>query len=102
MAIDPVKPIQSAEKPVETQAPAVPHEKPLDEASRFGPAYVLDESLKAAAVKQDMKVPFVSPSVGKTLAALPPINPIGTASLTRLSLVKLIQPTDEKAAKPKG
>lgn len=99
MSIEPMKPIQPAERPPESPAPAASPEKPANEASRFGPAYVLEDNLKSA-VKQDMKVPFVSASVGKTLAALPPINPIGTASLTRLSLVKLIQPTDEKAAKP--
>jgi len=97
MAIDPVKPVQPAQRPEETPAPAANHEKQASEASRFGPAYVLEDSLKSA-VKQDMKVPFVSASVGKTLAALPPINPVGTASLTRLSLVKLIQP-DKSADK---
>jgi hypothetical protein len=48
----------------------------------------------------EMRVPFIPSSLGKTLAALPPMNPIGTASLTRLSLVKLIEPSAEKPAKP--
>ena len=92
-AANPAAAKESPEKPPidptqEAKNAAALAESRKEEVSRFGPAYVLQDHPPS---KQVMTVPFTPTSVGKTLAALPPINPIGTASLTRLSLAKLLQ-----------
>jgi hypothetical protein len=67
--------------------------------SKFGPDYILDDSLKAPPPPPPAgTVPFVPPpektSAGQTLAALPPLEPVGTASLTELSLQnQMLAPT---------
>jgi hypothetical protein len=38
-------------------------------------------------------VPFVVSTPGQTLASLPPLKPMGSASLTQLSLQHLLEPT---------
>jgi hypothetical protein len=37
-------------------------------------------------------VPFVVSTPGQTLASLPPLKPMGSASLTQLSLQHLLEP----------
>lgn len=61
-----------------------------EEGKGFGPDYVLDDSLKPKEIVGG--VPFAPVAAAQTLAALPPIHPLGTASLTELSLQKMMQP----------
>jgi len=67
--------------------------------SKFGPDYVLDASLKPAQPPPPAgTVPFVPPPhttrAGQTLAALPPLEPLGAATLTELSLQnQMLAPT---------
>ena len=56
----------------------------------FGPDYILVDSLKTREVVGG--VPFAPLAAAQTLAALPPIHPLGTAALTELSLQKMMQP----------
>ena len=63
--------------------------------SVFGPAYVLDPSLRTAVPQVSGTVPFVVSTPGQTLASLPPLKPMGSASLTQLSLQHLLEPANE-------
>ena len=96
MPIDPsqtsTQPIQDPSVNVQPQVPKTAKDPSQD--SPFGPAYVLDPSLQTA-VSQEAAgtVPFVGPSAGQVLAALPPLKPLGTADLTELSLQHLLDPS---------
>lgn len=61
-----------------------------DEGKGFGPDYILTDSLKPKEVVGG--VPFAPIAAAQTLAALPPIHPLGTEALTELSLQKMMQP----------
>lgn len=90
MAIEPIQPKKNEIPTASENAAPAPHVEKNAATSAFGPAYKLDEALKPNPVKHHL--PFSSPSAGKTLAELPPINPVGMASLTRISLQNLIDP----------
>ncbi len=93
MAIEPVNQNQTTPQP--PQEPSNPAfqtmgspiiEKNVD----FGPDYVIDKALEPKEIP--MGVPFAPVTAAQTLAALPPIHPLGTASLTVLRLQKMMEP----------
>jgi len=101
MPIDPSLPTAQV---APTPAPAAPEAapKPVQDSAKpspFGPAYVLgNEKTKAASEPkpvesrpQSYTIPFISPdSPSRTMASLPPLQPLGAAKLTELSLQKLL------------
>jgi hypothetical protein len=100
----PIDPSQAAipvtpNLPGSSASPALRADASATGASKFGPDYILDDSLKAPAPPPPAgTVPFVPPpektSAGQTLASLPPLEPLGTASLTELSLQnQMLAPT---------
>ena len=96
----PIDPSQSAtqvpqDPPASLQPPASKDGKDAAKASAFGPAYVLDPSLRSAVPQVSGTVPFVVSTPGQTLASLPPLKPMGSASLTQLSLQHLLEPAVE-------
>jgi hypothetical protein len=96
MPIDPSQTAtQSIQEPPASPQPPVPKTaKDQTQDSLFGPAYVLDPSLKSAVSPGAAgTVPFVGPSAGQTLAALPPLKSLGAAGLTELSLQHLLDPS---------
>jgi len=106
MAVDPINqysPIQPMAADKTSDIPAKSSEKTPEQAGfqamgaaskedgkGFGPDYILDDSLKSKEVVGG--VPFAPTVAAQTLAALPPIHPLGTAALTELSLQKMMQP----------
>lgn len=94
MAIEPIQTQNNAAPAVSESAGSPSNVEKASKVSVFGPAYKLDEALKPNPVKHHL--PFSLPSAGKTLAELPPINPVGMASLTKLSLQNLIDPPKKK------
>lgn len=92
MAIDPIHPNNQVPRhPQEQASPFQTLGSPnAEESAKFGPDYVLDKSLQTNEIA--MGVPFAPVTAAQTLAALPPIHPIGAASLTELSLQKMMQP----------
>jgi hypothetical protein len=79
-------------------------ERPVD--SKFGPDYILDDSLKPPPPPPPAgTVPFMPPpqpnSAGQTLASLPPLEPVGAASLTELSLQNQMLAPVHEPFKPK-
>ncbi len=98
MPIEPLpsNPTQLATKPAETSVAPVmgalsgQDDKNGKAGKDFGPDYVLEDALKSNEVVGG--VPFAPVAAAQTLAALPPIYPLGTASLTELSLQKMMQP----------
>ncbi len=92
MAIDPLNFANPTAGPVDGSAPTPPKVQASQENQPFGPAYVLDKGL---AKDQVLDVPFGNGSAGQTMAALPPMSPVGMESLTRLSLQSMMQPRDK-------
>lgn len=106
MAIDPIHPYSpvpstSTERASDSQSRS--SEKPLEqvgfqamgaaakgEENRSGSDGAQDDSAKSKEAVGD--VPFAATAAAQTLAALPPIHPLGTATLTELSLQKMMQP----------
>jgi len=104
----PIDPSQTATQPIQDAQASLqpplskPAKDPFQE-SPFGPAYVLDPSLKTAAVRVAAgTVPFVGPSASQELAALPPLKSMGAAGLTELSLQHLLEPGSRNAAFQQG
>ena len=106
----PVEPSQSTVQIAPTPAPAVPEvtTKSAPESGKpspFGPDYVLGNE-KAKVVTepnpierrpQSYTIPFISPdSPSRTLASLPPLEPLGAAKLTELSLQKILATPEPK------
>ena len=95
----PIDPSQTATQPIpdvpaSLQPQAFKSPKDPSKDSPFGPAYVLDPSLQSSAVQVSAgTVPFVATTAGQTLASLPSLKPLGTASLTELSLQHLLDPS---------
>lgn len=96
MAIEPIRSQQVAapDAAAEAAKSAESVEKVSQKKSKFGPAYKIDEAL--ASKPADLRVPFSSASPGRTLSDLPPINPIGTERLTKLSLQSMIETPRKK------
>jgi hypothetical protein len=93
----PIDPSQTAtqvpqDPPASLQTPASKDGKGPAKGAGFGPAYVLDPSLRSTIPQVSGTVPFVVSTPGQTLAALPPLKPMGSASLTQLSLQHLLEP----------
>jgi len=93
-----IEPSQTAtqvpqDPPASTQIPASKDGKDPPKASSFGPAYVVDPRLRTTVPQVAGTVPFVVSTPGQTLASLPPLKPMGSASLTQLSLQHLLEPT---------
>ena len=59
--------------------------------SPFGPDYIVDTNKTASPPRPAGVVPFSSAGSTADLAALPPLAPMGAASLTELSLNQLLQ-----------
>jgi|GEM_PF-1381059 hypothetical protein len=93
-----IEPSQTAiqvpqDPPASLQTAASKDRKDPAKGSAFGPAYVLDPSLRSTVPQVSGTVPFVVSTPGQTLASLPPLKPMGSASLTQLSLQHLLEPT---------
>lgn len=80
-------PTEKPQEPVKAQAMG---SAAKEDAKGFGPDYILTDSLKPKEVVGG--VPFAPIAAAQTLAALPPIHPLGTEALTELSLQKMMQP----------
>ena len=100
----PIDPSQTATQPIQDakaslQPPVLKTTKDPYQDSPFGPAYVLDPSLKSAVTQVAAgTVPFVGPTAGQALAALPPLKSMGAAGLTELSLQHLLGPAARKTS----
>jgi hypothetical protein len=105
MPIDPSQPTnqQTQTYPAVQPAEVAPKaEEGFGQGSSFGPAYLLGDAQSKSkaqpeAEKQQPKtpqaytVPLTLPdSPSRTLASLPPLQPLGAASLTELSLQKVL------------
>jgi hypothetical protein len=98
MPIDPSQSAITASQGLPTSLTALSYraEQAQTKDSNFGPDYILDGSLKPPSPPPPAgTVPFVPPpetnSAGQTLAALPPLEPLGAATLTELSLQNQMQ-----------
>lgn len=100
----PIDPSQPTAPVAPTPAPAVPEvtTKPVQDSAKpspFGPAYVLGNGAAKPATDskpietrpQNYTIPFIPPdSPSRTMASLPPLEPLGAARLTELSLQKIL------------
>lgn len=94
MSIQPIQGGPRAE-PISAAAPKGSGIGSTGDAKSFGPDYKLDESLRSPEL--ELGVPFAPRSAAGTLSVLPPINPVGAASLTKLSLQTMMAPPSRKA-----
>jgi len=94
MPIDPSQPATQVpqEPPASLQTSASKDGNGAAKGSAFGPAYVVDPSLRTTLPQVAGTVPFVVSTPGQTLASLPPLKPMGSKSLTELSLQHLLEP----------